>query len=112
MVELKTAYYITCDDVEALTGKHWGDFEFAQMAENDGYQVLCCADWYLEELYEELEWETGKEGMNPEDFGDEEEYEWRRRHCRAVRLKNQIELVEILRKQYGCRDTVLIWVSW
>ena len=65
-----------------------------------------------EDLYEELEWETGKEGMNPEDFEDEEEYEWRRRHCRAVRLKNQIELVEILRKDYGIRDSILIWISW
>ena len=79
---------------------------------NDAYQVLCCADWYLEELYEDLEWESGKEGMNPEDFEDKEEYEWRRRHCRAVRLKNQIELVEILRKDYGIRDSILIWISW
>ena len=39
MIEIKTARYITCDDVEKLTGKHWGDFEFAQMAENDAYQV-------------------------------------------------------------------------
>ena len=62
MVKLKTTHYITTDDVEELTGKHWGDFEFAQMAENDAYQVLCCADWYLEELYEDLEWESGKEG--------------------------------------------------
>ena len=112
MVKLKSIPYITCDDVEKLTGAHWGDFEFAQMAEDGSYQTLCCADWYLEELYEDLEWESGKEGMNPEDFEDEEEYEWRRRHCRAVRLKNQINLVEILRKQYGCRDTVLIYVCW
>ena len=112
MIEIKTARYITCDDVEKLTGKHWGDFEFAQMAENDAYQVLCCSDWYLEELYEDLEWETGKEGMKPEDFEDEEEYKLRRRYCRAVRLKNQIELVEILRNDYGIRDSILIWVSW
>ena len=48
MIEIKTARYINTNDVEKLTGKHWGDFEFAQMAENDAYQVLCCADWYLE----------------------------------------------------------------
>ena len=112
MVEIKTARYINTDDVEKLTGKHWGDFEFAQMAENDAYQVLYCSDGDLEELYEDLEWETGKEGMSPEDFEDEEEYEWRRRHCRVVRLKNQIELVEILRKDYGIRDSILIWIGW
>ena len=112
MIKLKTAQYITCDDVEKLTGKHWGDFEFAQMAENDAYQILCCADWYLEELYEDLKWETEKEGMTIEDFEDEEEYSWHRRHCRAVRLKNQIELVEILRKDYGIHDSILIWISW
>ena len=82
------------------------------MAENGAYQVLYCADWYLEGLYEDLKWETDKEGMNPEDFEDEFAYEWRRRHCRAVRLKNQINLVEILRKKYGCRDQVLIWIRW
>lgn len=112
MVELKSVHYITCNDVEELTGTHWNEFEFAQMAENDAYQTLCCADWYLEELYEDLEWESGKEGMNPEDFEDEEGYEWRRRHCRAVRLKNQIELVEILRKDYDIHDSILIWISW
>lgn len=112
MIKLKTIPYITTNDVKELTGEHWGEFEFAQMAENDSYQILNCADGDLEELYEDLEWETGKEGMNPEDFEDEEEYEWRRRHCRAVRLKNQIKLVEILRKDYGIRDSILIWVSW
>lgn len=111
-IEIKTTQYINTDDVEKLTGKHWGDFEFAQMAENDAYQVLCCSDWSLEELYEELEWEIGEEGMNPEEFEDEKEYEGRRRNCRAIRLKNQIELVEILRKDYGIRDSILIWVSW
>ena len=112
MVKIKSVNYITTDDVEELTGKHWGDFEFAQMAENDSYQYLCCADWYLEDLYEDLEWESGKEGVNPEDFEDEEEYEWRRRHCRAVRLKNQIDLVEILRKDYDIQDGILISISW
>ena len=111
MIEIKTVRYITIDDVEKLTGKHWGDFEFAQMAENDAYQTLCCADWNLEELYEDLKWETRKEGERVVD--DVDDYElWRRRNCRAVRLKNQIELVEILRKDYGIRDSILIWISW
>ena len=94
MITLKTAYYITTDDVEELTGKHWTDFEFAQMAENDSYVILCLADWYLEELYEELE-----------EYEDENlKY--------TNRLKNQINLIEILRKDYGLRDSILIWVSW
>ena len=79
---------------------------------NDSYQVLGCDDLDLEELYEDLEWEIGKEGMTAEGFEDEEEYNWDRRHCRAVRLKNQIELIEILRKDYGIRDSILIWISW
>ena len=106
MVKLKTAYYITTDDVEELTGKRWDEFEFAQMAENDSYQILNCSDWYLEELYEEFE--DTKDEL--EDF-DEDEH-WRRRNCYPNRIRNQIELVEILRKDFGLRDSVLIWVSW
>ena len=106
MVELKSVYYITCDDVEELTGVHWNEFEFATMAENDSYQTLCCADWYLEELYEEFE--DVKDELDEID----EDNQWTRRHCYPMRLKNQINLIEILRKDYGCRDTVLVWVSW
>ena len=106
MVKLKSIPYITCDDVEELTGVHWNEFEFAQMAENDAYQILCCADWYLEELYEEFEdtkWEMEGVDMNSK---------FNRKNCYPVRIKNQIELIEILRKQYGCRDTVLVYVCW
>ena len=106
MVELKTVHYITCDDVKELTGIHWNEFEFAEMAENDSYQILNCSDWYLEELYEEFE--DVKDELDEIDMDNQ----WARRHCYPMRLKNQINLVEILRKQYGCRDTVLIWVSW
>ena len=106
MVEFKSISYITCHDVEELTGVHWNEFEFAEMAENDSYQILCCADWYLEELYEEFE--DVKDDLDEID----EDNQWTRRHCYPMRLKNQINLVEILRNQYGCRDTVLIWVSW
>jgi hypothetical protein len=107
MVKLKTAYYITTDDVEELTGIRWDLFEFAQMAENDSYQILNCSDWYLEELYEDLEREFGNEK-----FENKEEPEWQRRYRRSNRLKNQIELIEILRKDYGIRDSILIWISW
>ena len=113
MIKLKTIPYITTDDVKELTGEHWGEFEFAQMAENDSYQTLDCADGYLEELYEDLAYEEKEENQRTiEDFEDEEEYERHKRHCRVVRLKNQIKLVEILRKDYGVRDSILIWVSW
>ena len=106
MVELKSIPYITCNDVEELTGIHWNEFEFADMAGNDTYQILNCSDWYLEELYEEFE--DVKDELDEIDMNNK----WSRRHCYPMRLKNQINLVEILRKQYGCRDTVLIWVSW
>lgn len=106
MVELKSVHYITCDDVEELTGVHWNEFEFAEMAENDSYQILSCSDGYLEKLYEEFE--DAKDELDEIDVDNA----WSRRHCYPMRLKNQINLIEILRKNYGCRDTVLIWVSW
>ena len=113
MVTLKTAYYINTDDVKELTGEHWGDFEFAQMVENDSYAILCLEDWYLEELYEEYEDEVRQEGeLTAADFEDEDDFNWHHRNCYAVRLKNQIKLIEILRKDFGLRDSVLIWVSW
>lgn len=106
MIKLKTIPYITCDDVEQMTGKDWDEFEFAQMAEDGSYQILNCADWYLEELYEEYEDTKHELGWcNPED-------KFARCNCYPLRIKNQIDLVEILRKQYGCRDTVLVYVCW
>ena len=92
MVTLKTTQYITYDDVEKLTGIHWSEFEFAQMAENDGFQILNCSEKYLKELYEDLEDEEGT------------------RH--GIYIKNQIKLIEILRKDFNCYDSILIWISW
>lgn len=92
MVTLKTIQYITCDDVEKLTGIHCSEFEFAQMAANDSYQVLDCDEEYLKELYEELE--------------DEEDTEY------GTRIKNQIKLIEILRKDFDCHSSILIWICW
>lgn len=113
MVTIKTIPYITMEDVEELTGKHWGDFEFAQMAENGSYRPIDCDDGSLEELYEDKAYEEDMEShLVPEVFEDLEDYEYHRRNCRATRLKNQIELVETLRKVYGIRDTVLVWISW
>lgn len=109
MIEIKTARYINTDDVEKLTGKYWGFFEFAHMAENDTYQILDCSDWYLEELYEEFE---DIEYEIDFDENDKNVSPYRKRDCYAYCLKNQIELIEILRKDYGIRDSILIWISW
>lgn len=113
MIELKTMTYITTDDVEKLTGAHWGDFEFSQLAENGSYAALGCCDSDLEELYEDFEYEDRKEGnLTVADFEDEDEYNWHCRHSRATRLKNQIKLVETLRKEYGVRSDICVWISW
>ena len=112
-IEIKTTRYIDISDIEKLTGKHWGDFEFAQMAANDAYQTLYCDDESLKELYEEYEDEIHREGeLTVADFEDEYDFNWYRRNCYATRLKNQIELVEILRKDYGIYNSILIWISW
>ena len=92
MITLKTTQYITGDDVEKLTGIHWSEFEFAQMAANDSFQILDCDEEYLKELYEELE--------------DEEDTEY------GIRIKNQIKLIEILRKDFNCHSSILIWICW
>lgn len=93
-MKIKSINYIDADDIRELTGKHWSDFEFAQLAENDSYARLDCSDAGLEELYEDQEWEAGKCGG------------------RYERITNQIKLVEILRKQYGFMFEILVWISW
>ena len=105
MIEIKTARYINTNDVETLTGIRWDLFEFAQMAENDSYQILDCSDEYLEELYEDYEDTKDElEGFTGDDWGF--------KHCYPNRIMNNIKLVEILRKDYGIRDSILIWISW
>ena len=99
MIKFKTEYTINCNDIKELTGKHWSDFEFAEMAENDSYQILPLGDWYVEELAEDIEDELRSEGENLA-------------NSRLTRLKNQYELVNILRKDYGLREQVLIFISW
>lgn len=113
MIPLKSVYYFTCEDVEQLTGHRWNEFEFAQMAENGSYVSIYCDDGALEDLWEEYEYEVEFESEFTLDrFQDEDEYTWHKGHCKARRLSNQIELVEILRHTYGLRDEVLIWVAW
>lgn len=111
MIRFKIEYTINCDDIKELTGKHWYDFEFAEMAENDSYQILPLSDWYVKELAEDIEDELRLEKENlADDYDDYEVY--RRSHSRLTKLKNQYELVNILRKDYGLRGQVLIFVSW
>lgn len=105
IVKLKTAYYITCEDVEKLTGRPWGEFEFAETAENDSYVVISFSEETLAEMLEEFE-----DIKNELEFFDSDS--WRVRRSYAWRLKNQIELVKILREQFSDYDEVLIWVSW
>ena len=113
-VKLKSITYINTEDVDQLIAPaHWSDCEFAQMAENDSYARLDCSDAGLEELYESLDWEVGKGNEpRPEDYDDPEEYEWKRKRCYATRLRNQIALVERLRKEYGIMYEILVWVCW
>lgn len=115
MIKLKTIHYIDTDDVEAILGPgvHWSDCEFAQMAENDSYARLDCSDAALEELYEDSERESAAEAeITLDQFEDEDEYTWHKKRCRAIRLSNQIFLIEHLRQFYGVRDEILIWVCW
>lgn len=109
MIAIKSVRYITTDDVKKLTGKHWSDFEFAQMAENDSYQILDCSDDHLEDLKDDFE---DAEEPFIEDYDDEEEYNWSKECCLWARLRNEINLIEILRNEYNIHDTILVWISW
>ena len=113
-IKLKNIAYIDTEDVDQLIAPaRWNDCEFAQMAENDSYVRLDCSDYGLEELYKYLDWEVRKGNEpRPEDYDDPEEYEWKAKRCYAARLRNQINLVERLRKEYGIRYEILVWVSW
>ena len=91
---IKSIPYITSEDIEELTGDNFSQFEFTQMAENGSFVRLDCSDAGLEEFYEDQEWEAGKYGG------------------RYERITNQINLVKILRKQYGLMYEILVYVSW
>ena len=111
MIKLKTEYTINCDDIKELTGAHWSDFMFTEMAKNDSYQILPLDDAYVEELAEDIEYELRSERERfIDDYDDFEAY--RRSHSRLTKLKNQYELVNILRKEYGLREQVLVLISW
>lgn len=109
-MQIKSINYIDADDIRELTGKHWSDFEFAQLAENDSYERLDCSDAGLEELYEDIAWEVGKRSISPEELPENPEEVFG--DCYLTRLVNQARLVEILRKQYGFMFEILVWVSW
>ena len=112
MVKVHNIPYIHCEDVRELIGAHWSDCVFAQMAENDSYRSIFCDDNSLKMLQEELEDEKASWGdLTPEEFEDEEEYQYLRRRSPVARLENQIKLVEALREMGYC-DEMLIYVSW
>ena len=112
MVQVNVVPYINCEDVRELIGAHWSDCEFAQMAENDSYRSIGCDSDTLEMLREELEDEKASWGdLTPEEFEDEEEYQYLRRRSPVTRLENQIKLVEALREM-GYNGEMLIYVSW
>lgn len=109
-MHIKTMYYIDTDDARELTGKHWSNFEFAQMAENNSYRILDCSDAGLEDLYESIAWESGKYSITPEELPNDPEERFG--DCYLTRLINQARLIEILRKQYGFMFEILVYVSW
>lgn len=113
-VKLKSITYIDTNDVDQLiTPARWIDCEFAMTVENDSYVQLDCSDAGLEKLYEYLDGEIRKgNDPRPENYDDPEEYECESKRCYAARLRNQIALIERLRKEYGIRYEILVWVSW
>ena len=111
-VKLKNITYIDTEDVNQLImPARWDDCEFAQGAENDSYVRLDCSDAGLEELYESLDWAV-RNCNEPrlEDFNNPKDYEWEAKRCYTTRLRNQITLVERLRKEYGIRYKILVWI--
>lgn len=113
MIEIKSIPYITCADVEKLTGKHWNNFEFADMAENDSYQILDCSDEALEDLLEDYQYEKEEEDrLTIENFATKMDYDWHLQCCRMTCIKNQIDLIKILREQYEITKSILVWISW
>ena len=103
MIELKQEYTIHCNDIAVLTGKHWGDFNFTQSAENDSYQILRLDDIYLEQLKQEIEYE--REFEENRIYGCDYK-------SRLSLLKNEYELIKIFREEYGLREQVLVYITW
>ena len=113
-IKLKNITYIDIEDVDQLIAPaRWDDCEFAQGAKNDSFVWLDCSDAGLEELYEDLDWAV-RNCHEPrlEDFNNPKDYEWETKRCYTTRLRNQITLVERLRKEYGIMYKILVWVSW
>ena len=108
-MQIKSINYIDAADIRELTGKHWSNFEFAQLAENNSYARLDCSDAGLEDLYESIAWESGKYSITPEELPQDPEEEYG--DCYLTRLVNQARLVEILRKRYGFMFEILVWIS-
>ena len=67
---------------------------FTECVENDSYVVLDLSEDRVEELKEDIDWQTGK--------GDS---------AYLRRLKNELDLVENFRN-IGYTESILVYVSW
>lgn len=93
MIKIVMQPTIHIDDICEEMNLHMSDFEFVQMAENGSYVSLDLSDGALEELWENIEWEAGKDTR------------------RYNRLKNEEALVKRLRDM-GYRGGILVYVDW
>lgn len=93
MIKITMQPTISIDDICEEMNLHMSDFEFVQMAENGSYVSLDLSDGALEELWENIEWEAGKDTR------------------RYNRLKNEEALVKRLRDM-GYRGGMLVYVDW
>lgn len=93
MIKVTMRPAVDIDDICEEMNLHISDFEFVQMAENGSYVNLDLSDGAVEELWESIEWEVGKDTR------------------RYNRLKNEEALVKRLRDM-GYRSDMLVYVSW
>lgn len=101
--ELVQAYkFIEFDDLCELVGLTFSQgirqFTFACNSPNDSYAVIDCSDYGYQDKCEDLAYHEDYPHHNSESL--------------ISKIKNDIKLIEILRNQYGIRDTVLTYISW
>lgn len=99
MVKLKTAYYITTDDVNELLGKEkWFDCEFAENLNGGSeYAIIHCDDGTLQDWYDEID-DLARDGHA--------NYAYYHRAC------NQIKLIEAIRRELGVYSEILVYVDF
>ena len=91
MLITETKITTTINQIESLMQKHFSEFEFTQMVENDSYVSLPLDDIAIQELKEDIEWKEGKDCK------------------RYKRLLNQLNLVTTLREM-GYKDEILLFL--